>query len=134
MALKSEIEDKLVEAAKEEKVKKEGGEKEGGGGQVGRKSDQAQVLESQKLLLKRKVFREDQQQTMDQLSMHNEKVWVVKKGKEEEEEGELMVKEEEENKKKEKGEIKKWRWSETNIGDSSHQQEEPSFLAILRFY
>ena len=72
---------------------------------------------------------------MDQMSLHephDPKEWVVMKGKEEEE---SMVKEDEdEEKKEEKGKIKKWRWSKTNIGDSSHQQEEPSFLAILRFY
>ena len=135
MSLKSESEGKLVEAGEEVKVevKKVGGGKreseEGLGDQLGRRSDQAQVLESQELQLRRRVFREDQQRSMvDQMSLHDQKEWVVKKGKEEEEE------EEEEEKKEEKGKIKKWRWSEINIGDTSHHQEEPSFLAILRFY
>ena len=106
------------------KGRKEGGRKresvEGKDGQVGRKSEgrevdhhQAQVLQSQELLLRRKGSREDQQPM-------------------EKEEKELMVKEEEV--KEDKGKTKKWTWSEVNLGGNSQQQEEPSLLAILRFF
>ena len=106
------------------KGRKEGGRKresvEGKDGQVGRKSEgrevdqhQAQVLQSQELLLRRKGSREDQQPM-------------------EKEEKELMVKEEE--LKEDKGKTKKWTWSEVNLGGNSQQQEEPSLLAILRFF
>ena len=124
--LESESEGKLLKAAEGEKVKgrKEGGRKresvEGKDGQVGRKSEgrevdhhQAQVLQSQELLLRRKGSREDQQPM-------------------EKEEKELMVKEEEV--KEDKGKTKKWTWSEVNLGGNSQQQEEPSLLAILRFF
>ena len=124
--LESESEGKLVKAAEGEKVegRGEGGGKresvEGKDGQVGRKSEsrdvdhhQAQVLESQELLLTQKGSREDQRPM-------------------EQEERELMVKEEEV--KEDKGKTKKWTWSEANIGGNSQQQEEPSLLAILRFF
>ena len=123
--LESESEGKLLKAAEGEKVKgrKEGGRKresvEGKDDQVGRKSEgrevdhhQAQVLQSQELLLRRKGSREDQQ------PMEKEK--------------EPMVKEEEV--KEAKGKTKKWTWSEVNLGGNSQQQEEPSLLAILRFF
>ena len=106
------------------KGRKEGGRKresvEGKDDQVGRKSEgrevdhhQAQVLQSQELLLRRKGSREDQHP-------------VEKKEKE------PMVKEEEV--KEDKGKTKKWTWSEVNLGGNSQQQEEPSLLAILRFF
>ena len=106
------------------KGRKEGGRKresvEGKDDQVGRKSEgrevdhhQAQVLQSQELLLRRKGSREDQQPM-------------------EKEEKEPMVKEEEV--KEDKGKTKKWTWSEVNLGGNSQQQEEPSLLAILRLF
>ena len=139
MPLKSESEGKIEKLGEEKEAKEGEGERREKAEREKEESEgleqAAQVLQSQELLLKRKDSQEDQR-PMDQVSLPVEK----KKGKEKgEEKGKAEEKEEEMEKKEEKEmedvKTKKWTWCEMNIsGNKQQKQEEPSLLAILRFF
>ena len=135
MRLKSESEGKLGNPAEEEKVKESVGKKEKVG-QVGRgqekeesedRGEQAQVLHSQELLMRRRGSGGDHR-PMDQMSLPDPP--DQKENKEDKENKENKENKEE----KGEGKSKQWTWSEKSIGSGNNRQkqEEPSLLAILR--
>ena len=134
MRLKSESEGKLGNPAEGEKVKESVGKREKVG-QVGRGQEkkesedreQAQVLHSQELLMRRRGSGGDHR-PMDQMSLPDPPDQKVNK-----ENNEEKVNNENKEEKGE-GKSKQWTWSEKSIGSGSNRQkqEEPSLLAILR--